>query len=309
MSSLIKAGLILFGLRIVFPGTVLAVGATGSAFLNLPLSVQQLGMGDVSVGGRDVLRAWSNPAMLSRLNTKKVVALSGSSMFGGEYSTFGFGGGWVISPRLALGGFLSAFGSSLDELDDYGDSVGSILERSVLVGGVVTALKLAPWLQVGGTLKGVRDEITGNSSNVAAVDFGLVAGMTKLWGAVAFRNAGFKLRSYQNSTVGSDVLPFEVRTGIFYQHRARWPRGGVEYVQTLNRDDRLGIGVEWWLTDSLGLRTGISDIGWRRPKPTIGLSGAYRQFGLDYAFGRHVLGDNHLVSVSYAFGGSTDKWE
>lgn len=53
-------------MSVVFLAAKVKAGAPlGAAILKLPLSVRQMGMGSVTLGGEDVLRAWSNPALLA----------------------------------------------------------------------------------------------------------------------------------------------------------------------------------------------------------------------------------------------------
>ena len=51
------------------------------ALLNVPLSVRQMGMGNVSVGGTDLMRAWSNPAMVAGQPGGGELALNGGALF------------------------------------------------------------------------------------------------------------------------------------------------------------------------------------------------------------------------------------
>ena len=44
----------------LLPVAVARADAPGAVTLNVPLSVRQMGMGGVSLGGTDVLRAWSH---------------------------------------------------------------------------------------------------------------------------------------------------------------------------------------------------------------------------------------------------------
>ena len=75
------------------PGRVAADDRVGAAGLTPPLSVRQMGMGHVSFGGQDMLRAWTNPALLADQATQGEAAVSGASMFGGLQTTGGFGAG------------------------------------------------------------------------------------------------------------------------------------------------------------------------------------------------------------------------
>ena len=83
-------------------GTAWAGTPTGAAFLNAPVSVRQIGMGGVSTGGSDLLRAWSNPAVLAEQRTRGQAALTGASVFGGEFTTIGSGASWMLTPSWSV---------------------------------------------------------------------------------------------------------------------------------------------------------------------------------------------------------------
>ncbi len=63
---------------------ILAAGAgvasaVGGSFLNQPLSVRQMGEGNVSAVSGDLLRAWTNPALLASQVTSGALAVSGAA--------------------------------------------------------------------------------------------------------------------------------------------------------------------------------------------------------------------------------------
>lgn len=279
-----------------------AKGPSGAAILKLPLSVRQMGMGNVSVAGKDVLRAWSNPALLASQDTEGTVAISGASMFGGEDTTLGLGVGWRVSPTVVIGGLLSSYGTSFPEVDAFGDSVGASLGRSVFAGGAVAAMRLADAVQAGVTLKSVTDELAGDKASVVAADIGIAVGLDDLSAGLSVRNVGPELRGDGGTAAEGESLPMEIRTGAAYTYPLWSATLGLEYVKAADRDGHIGVGVEWWPAKIFALRLGMTGLQTDNSQFTFGLSGIHQGIGLDYAYASHPLGATHRASLSYAFG-------
>lgn len=101
----------------------------GGALLNAPLSIRQLGMGNTSIGGDDVMRAWSNPALLAARENGGELALNGGSYFMGT-SALGVGAGKTVSPRWSLGALFSLNGFSAPEIGYDGYETGGEITRT-----------------------------------------------------------------------------------------------------------------------------------------------------------------------------------
>jgi len=76
---------------VLLEGGLRAESGVGAAVLAMPLSVRQMGMGNVTMGGRDMLRAWTNPAVLADQETTGEASVNGASMFQGQQKTGGLG--------------------------------------------------------------------------------------------------------------------------------------------------------------------------------------------------------------------------
>ena len=281
-------------------GTARAEGAAGAAILNVPLSVRQAGMGGVSAGGADVMRAWSNPALLAGQATRGEVALGGGSMFGGTQTTMGAGVGWMLTPAWTLGAVAMSYSAGFDELNASGASAGSRVDRSVQSGGVVAAVRVGP-AAVGLGVRGVADALAGNTATTGAADAGVSAGLDGFAAAAAIRNVGAGLRAVAESGPDGESLPREIRAGASYRFAPMRISGGVEYAGVAGRDAQIGAGAEWWPAAALGLRAGAGVEG-PAIKFSAGLSAVFRGYALDYALTTHVLGATHRASLTYAFG-------
>jgi len=278
--------------------------------LNLPVSVRQLGMGWVAPGGSDVLRSWSNPAFLVDGDYQAEVALVGGLVLE-DTTQFGIGGGWRLARDLSMGVTLVRYGFSIDEVDQYGDSTGAKAEQAVMGGSVVLAGR-ADFLCVGLGVRGVRETILESSETTAGADVGLAMLFGGLSLSAAIRNVNVIPRENEQWTGIPDYrLPMELRFGVGCRVDALRLRLAAEYFKTVEREGRIGMGVEYWPTASVGVRAGgigtaPSSQTTAGPEAlyqaTAGLSVLVAKLGLDYAVALHSSGMNHRVALSCGFG-------
>jgi len=278
-----------------------AASSTGASFLNVSLSVREMGMGNMSVGAGDVLGAWSNPAVLADQPTRGQAALTGSSMFAGQQSTFGLGASWLLSPAWSVGVLASSCSLSAPEVDATGGEVAADLERSLLAAGVASAWRLGP-ARAGVTLKAVSDTVLGDRATAAAVDAGVAASFGGTTVGAAYRNLGPSLRTAGEPGTFAESLPGELRAGAAYRLAGIRLTAGAELVQAAGEPSRIALGAEWWPSGRFGLRAGTADVGDAGGQITLGLSAVLQRMGLDYAMAAHPAGLTHRLSVSYAFG-------
>jgi hypothetical protein len=258
--------------------------------LTVPLSVRQMGMGGVSTGGADVLRAWCNPSLLGRQENQWEVAAGGASVFGQERSVI-LGGGWAPLPAWSLGFFGLSNGVSANELDESGKETGKSLSQGLTAAGLGVAWR-PNWLSVGVAGKFVSETVGGFAASGALVDAGVEA---RRWGfsiAAAIRNLGSDLAFPSAVTV---KLPNEIRGGLAYLYEPLRISAGIEYARVTGLNGMLGIGVEWWPVKMLAVRTGyMGEAGAK--SITAGLTGVYRGIAVDYAIATHDIGLSNRVS-------------
>jgi hypothetical protein len=298
----------LLSLGLLLAPSIALSAATGAGFLNVPLSPQQLGMGEVSIGGTDILRAWSNPAMLSDQSTRGEISMNGGSFFDAGQSGLGAGAGWRFDSGWSVGAEFSSMSMKFDELDEFGDSTGSSLEQSQSAAGALAALRTGPasW---GVALKMVSDSVAGNSASVPAADAGVSVAWNGFIAGAAMRNLGTELRSEKDGAVGGESLPQELRGGLAYRYEPLGLLGGVEYAAAEGQG-KIGVGAEWWINKMFALRAGVAGLGATNgQRITAGLSARLAGVGIDYAAGTHTLGLTHQIGVSYGFGGSMAGYE
>ncbi|MEK7765670.1 MAG: hypothetical protein AAB368_05475, partial [bacterium] len=192
-----------FALLLV-PGV--APAASGARSLALPMSVRQMGMGDVSAAGAGILGAWSNPALLASQQAQGEVAIGGASLFGSEAQTIGLGAGWKLGPQLTLGALRTSYGVSFGQLDAAGVSVAKTLSQRTTAGGVTGAWRRGP-RSAGATLKGLSDSVMESSVTTASVDLGVSAVYEGFTAGAALRNGGGKLRDL--NVAGASGIPVD----------------------------------------------------------------------------------------------------
>jgi hypothetical protein len=124
---------------LLFPGVASAESVKRVAFLNVPLSVREMGMGGVDASGADILRVWSNPALLVQQETKWEAGIGGASRYANEQVMAGLGVGWRFTPKWAVGGLVSWYSTGAEEVLADGSSSGETIGAS----GVAPALAVA----------------------------------------------------------------------------------------------------------------------------------------------------------------------
>ncbi|MEK7477649.1 MAG: hypothetical protein AAB152_18675 [Candidatus Coatesbacteria bacterium] len=274
----------------------------GAAFLAMPLSVQQMGMGDVTLGGHDIMRAWMNPAMLAEQANEGEVAINGGPQFQSVETTLGLGVGWKRTPQNMIGAFLSYYSAAFPEVSLLGDETGTKVAVNNIAAGVAAAYR---WevVRIGVTAKFLSQSYLGESSAGVAGDAGALVTWKGITGGVSARNLGPNPLAPDEMTSFGMALPFEIRGGLSYSYVPMNLSVGAEYVAAKERNPGIGAGVEWWLAKYLGARAGYMGLNsGGSPALTFGLSAMYAGIGLDYAMQASAVGSGHHISLSYAVG-------
>jgi hypothetical protein len=292
-----------------------ALGATAgdpvsAAGISYPASIKQMGMAGVSMGAPDFLKATTNPALLSEVDSQFALSAGGGSIWGGEQSAGMFGGMWRATDDLAVAFVLTTLGTSVQELNSWGASMGEI-NTSTMVTGLSASYRWKS-LAFGLGVKGVNEDLAGNSQGTGAVD----AGVTWQWNGfrtgMAIRNAGGKIHDAafypdtQKEIPGTQgALPTEFRFSLGYGYEPFHLAGGLEVAKrTWVEGAGLGIGLEWWPHPMFGLRGGLEPAGQdeKNGRLSFGLSMAWKDYSFDYALETHALGLSNRLGVSWMFG-------
>jgi len=273
-------------------GAGYAVDQAGGAFLVLPLSVRQTGLGGVSVGGEDIMRAWSNPALLAGPAARAEVAFGGSSLLGNLEDEAVLGAGWRPARGIAIGVLGCDYSARIAGVDATGAPTGVDLDRRVSSGGGGAAFQIEGF-RAGFLVRAVADRIMTDTVTVGAADFGVAASDLGFTGGFAYRNVGWS---------GAMTLPRALSGGLAYRNDRARLTTAVELVMVRDQATRTSGGLEWWPITQLGIRAGAADFRDMGGQFTCGLSAQLRSFGLDYALSAHPLGTSHRLSISYTFG-------
>jgi len=282
----------------------------GGKAANIPLSVRQAGMGEVSLGG-DVFRAWSNPANLALMDARGEVGLGGGFMFG-EQSLFRLAGAWGFTDSITCAAFFGDMSTSFDRIGALGEKTGTLGYDNMNVG--LAGAWRWNWLGVGLGLKVLRESFDdpgdARSDGAFNVDFGLNARHGGFMAGLALRNIGPDLVAPANNEPGIQQ-PGEARAGVGYTHRPLNLSGALEYIMPRSSDSGvIALGLEWWPVPIVGVRAGMAGAlgSYAGPRPTFGLSASYRNIGFDYALAIHDIGLTNVVSLSYVFGPGERKY-
>jgi len=277
-------------------GGARADARAAAAFVSLPLSVRQMGMGDAAPGGADVLRAWCNPALLADRDGLGEVAISGGAMPAGQM-TGGLGVARGFGDTFSAGALVSYAAMSAPEVDSTG-AEGADISHSVVSAGAVGAVRWK-WLRAGLTVKLVSETLAKRSTSGFAIEPGVVARSGDVSVGASLRNMG--IGPLEESGDVEAVLPSEFRVGAAYLFSG--PRVAVvaEFVSPRYFASSMGGGVEWRPFESLALRVGAKSADGKVPL-TAGFTAILGAFALDYAFSTHEIGMSNRVSVGYAFG-------
>ncbi len=290
---------------ICFPFLMAAGGSradgalAGAEFLNFPLSVRQSGMGETAAGGTDLMRAWSNPALLADGEAELEAAASGGSRQSGLHSGGGLGIGYRPFPTLSIGALVTRWSVSTEEVDRLALATGSSLGQTVQAISIPVAFSSGA-VRVGLGIKYIAEELLGDHAAAAAADAGARLDWGTLSASASLRNLGMSLRQPGGIAGMSESMPLEMRGGLSWIHESLHLTGALELVRPRGLPMSLGAGVEWWPIPLAGVRAGVV-----RPTAAAdrqlggGLSLAWRGLGLDYAIGSQPGGTMHLVALSW----------
>jgi hypothetical protein len=156
-------------------------------------------------------------------------------------------------------------------------------------------------------LRGVSDELVGDSASAVAADLGLAYALDPVIVSVAARNFGTPLRGSAGAGVDAESLPSEVRGGMAFKAVRSHLLVAVEGSQQIGGRADLGAGVEWWPVTAFGVRAGLPAMASGSSEVTAGLSVSVAKLRVDYATATHALGMTHRMSLGWSFGTAPEQ--
>ena len=285
-------------------------GTTGAAFLKIEGGSRPVGMGGAFAGlANDVNTIFWNPAGLTSVRTRELTAMQNFLIADISSQIIGY------AQRLGKGvwgaSLLGAF-TEVERRTRPTDEPDSTVVVGGFAAGASYAYALSPKLSIGGTARGISQQLDIEDSFGAAVDLGGVLRTlnNRLGVGLALQNLGF-LNTQEN-------LPTTFRGGIAYQTRKRvsltnsTPARDVFAIVADVDVPTFHVGAENWFYDVLALRVGYSMSRGENPKNGLtGGIGVRRKgkaslenlhFQFDYAFvPNEDVGDAHRISLLMRF--------
>lgn len=275
---------------------------SGLAFLRIGIGARASGMGEAFVAVSDDASAtfW-NPAGLALVEKTQVMFMSNSFIqdISQEYMALAADVGVV---KLGAAVNIVHLGT-LEKRDVQGNLEGEFKPFD-LAASVSVAYPLREWVDVGGTAKGIVEDIDTETAYGALFDAGVIVrpGPAGLAVAGVAQNLGPSMKFID--------VPFDAprtfRAGASYVHPLEGVRGRVglacDLVFPMDDDTQVNLGFEYTHNDLVSGR-----LGYRGRADTQGISTGlgvrYLGFTVDYAyvpFSEH-LGNTHRIGVSYTF--------
>ena len=216
-------------------------------------------------------------------------------------------------------------------MDGFGEPVGADLTEDTFALGGGGAYEWR-WLTAGMTVKVASQNLMNQNNTTACGDLGLAGKWGPLGAGLSFRNLGGKLIQPEPAVDGNQLfkdgvaLPMEFRIGASYRYSPWNLTPALEVRKTSQRDGIIGVGADWkasnWIAFRFGINGAIGSTG-SNTNPSanssggsgnnsngpgagsdfsMGLTGFYKQFALDFAFVNAQTGISSRVNVSYALG-------
>ncbi len=308
----IRVGILAIGIGLILSVAALAQEATGGyqSIFSMGVGARQLGMGGASVAFPiDATTVYWNPAGMEEIQRANLAAFYATLFLGTSYNFVGF-----VYPTLNIG----TFGLGVSRI-----ATGGIVRRDFHYVDLGTfsydqeefylsyAKEIRNLFNAGASVK-VERQVIGLDSGVGfGVDLALF--YRPDFGSVYLKNTKIGL-IYQNAYApriklrqSIDYMPSMLRVGVarsFYFTNTLSP---FVISMDIQKGDqmpfRLNFGAEYTYNGQAMIRLGANNRGL-----TFGAGAVYKQFQVDYAYGRvdsrGVLGGSHRLSLVVNFGKS-----
>jgi hypothetical protein len=302
-----------FTLTGLFPWSVSADGDAVFSFLEVGESAGPMGMGGAYTAmADDVHSLYWNPAGLGKLESQQLLFSYLSYVMDIKAGSFCYAGG-------GLGVGLTYLNYGPIPVDIGVDPAGTVFPTTTPYDLVLTVGyggRLADWLWVGGSLKGMQESILGFTAQGVACDLGLQLephGLPMRWG-ISLKDLGQQTKAFRGErrrlptrlTLGLAVPLFEEAVHISLDGEVASQRPGVGFA--------LGAEYDWngVLQARAGYRSAGEDLNTGSGQDamnglSLGLGARFWGCRLDYAFVPfNVLGAAHRVSLVLIWGTPTE---
>jgi len=275
---------------------------SGLAFLRIGAGSRAAAMGEAFVAVSDDASAnfW-NPAGLALLESTEIMFVSNSFVqdITQEYIAVATGSG-----AFKFGGALNLVNLGvLEKRNETGELEGEFKPFD-LAASFSMAYPAFDWMDVGGTVKGVMEDIDTETAYGLLFDAGVLV-RTPLEGLAAgavVQNLGSSMKFIEDPF----DAPRTIRAGVSYvSEMARLSSTlglALDLVFPLDDDVQINMGTEWNYDDLVAARIGYRG-GSDTQGFTTGAGFSYMRFRVDYAYAPFSgsLGGTHRIGVSYRF--------
>ncbi len=288
-------------------------GTTAANFLSLGVGPRAIAMGEAQVAlADDVYATYWNPAGLARLESAEAGFAHAQYLqdINEEFGAYAL-------PRGSLGTFAGSFtyfnvgkfqgydamGQPTQEVGAHDASVALSYARSLY-----HERRYGADVSVGATGRWIQERLDTVGATAYAGDLGVIFTPGIRWGdllsgwkaGAALRNAGTSLKYDQDSF----SLPREMSAGVSYT--GSWLGEdvifSVEGTQPKAGPRFMGVGLEVWTLQILGLRGGYTSRGDLGNGLRMGAGLKLKTLQIDYAFsGAGDMGNSHYLSLTFHF--------
>lgn len=271
------------------------IGRSTALFLKIGQGPRVVGMGGAGVAiADDVNATYWNPAGLVQLELREITAARTSWFEDIKTNYIAYS-----QPLQPINKMKRSMGISLILLNvggiDGRNNTGvktTTLDVSNLALSLSYAIELLEKISFGFNVKGIKQDLAGYKGTGMAVDIGLLAKYTEKTSlGLNIQNIGPKLKT---SNAKND-LPFNIKLGSCYKPELFGGNTLLALDLDIPKDNdfNLHAGIEYWLTQNLGIRLGYD-----------------QQTGYSMGLGFKSMGEGYfegvMVEVDYGFISHTD---
>jgi len=307
----------LIAIYITFITHLYPVGGTGGQpgqFLQWAAGARALGLGKAYFSiSDDASATYWNPAGLTQLDRKEIMALH-AELYPGTKTQYEFISFVYPTPKHGVfgGNIVRLYSPDFQKIELPFDADTGMITGPPKVTGTFSddnmaltasyGRKVVSNVSIGLALKFIKRKLDIYEDTMVTFDAttlveGFNSHLPGLKAAFGVKN----LISMANGT--DDRLPIIFRFGVSHKFLRDRLLTSFDLEKNLKGPMNWSLGVEYWVVNFVAMRIGFDgESGFR--ESNMGLGFKYKDYGIDYAFAMHDLGESQRVSGSWRFGKS-----
>ena len=287
-------------------------GGQPGQFLQWAAGARSLGMGSAFFSiADDASATYWNPAGLTQLDRKEVMALHTNLWVGTQYDfvsfvypTAKYGVFGANITRMFTGGFEKvnfAYDQTTGEINF--ENTGETFSDDQMALTLAFGKKAMKNMSVGLSAKMITRSLDSVSDQMITFDGSvLVQGLSASLPGLKLGLGVSNILTQSFNTL--DVLPMTIRIGASQKMLRDKLTASFDVVKNMKANMSWALGAEYWLVNFVSLRLGFDGESGIR-ESSLGFGFKYKDYGLDYAMAMHELGVSAMrVSGSFRFGKS-----